>query len=34
MREKLLLFTCALFTAALPGRAELLEVDLTIFGMD
>lgn len=33
MRKRLLL-TCALIIAALPGRAELLEVDLSIFGMD
>jgi hypothetical protein len=25
---------CALLLASLPGRAELLEVDLSIFGMD
>lgn len=25
---------CVLLAVALPGRAELLEVDLTIYGMD
>jgi hypothetical protein len=34
MRKKLSLLTCALLMAALPGRAELLQVDLSIFGMD
>jgi hypothetical protein len=34
MRKRLSLLTCALIIAALPGRAELLEVDLSIFGMD
>jgi len=34
MRKKLSLMTCALMIAALPGRAELLQVDLSIFGMD
>ncbi len=34
MRKKLSLLACALMIAALPGRAELLQVDLSIFGMD
>jgi hypothetical protein len=34
MRRKLLLVACAFMIAALPGRAELLQVDLSIFGMD
>ncbi len=34
MRKRLLLLACALIVAALPGRAELLQVDLSIFGMD
>jgi len=34
MRTKLSLMACALTIAALPGRAELLQVDLSIFGMD
>jgi len=34
MQKRLLLLTCVAMTAALPGRAELLQVDLSIFGMD
>jgi hypothetical protein len=34
MRKTLAVLTCALIMAALPGRAELLQVDLSIFGMD
>jgi hypothetical protein len=34
MRKRLSLLAYALMIAALPGRAELLEVDLAIFGMD
>ena len=34
MRKKLLLATCAVLMAALPAHAELLQVDLSIFGMD
>ena len=34
MRKKLSLLACALLMASMPGRAELLEVDLSIFGMD
>jgi hypothetical protein len=34
MRSKLSVLICALAMACLPGRAELLEVDLSIFGMD
>lgn len=34
MRKRLSLVICALIVAALRGRAELLEVDLSIFGMD
>jgi hypothetical protein len=33
MRNKLSVLICALLMA-LPGRAELLQVDLSIFGMD
>lgn len=33
MRTKLSVVAC-LFLASLPGRAELLQVDLSIFGMD
>jgi hypothetical protein len=31
---KLSMLVCSLLLAALPGRAELLQVDLSIFGMD
>jgi hypothetical protein len=34
MRNKLSILGCVLFMGALPGRAELLQVDLSIFGMD
>jgi len=34
MRKALLVLTSALTMAALPGRAELLQIDLSIFGMD
>lgn len=34
MRKKLSVLVCSLIMAALPGRAELLQVDLSIFGMD
>ena len=34
MSKRVLLLACALLPAALPGRAELLQVDLSIFGMD
>ncbi len=34
MKKNLSLVACALLMAALPGRAELLQVDLSIFGMD
>jgi hypothetical protein len=34
MRKLLPLLTCAFIVGALPGRAELLQVDLSIFGMD
>jgi hypothetical protein len=34
MRKQLSVLACAFFMAALPGRAELLQVDLSIFGMD
>jgi hypothetical protein len=27
-------FACALLLASVPSRAELLQVDLSIFGMD
>ena len=34
MRKRFLLLACALALASAPGRAELLQVDLSIFGMD
>lgn len=34
MLKKLSLLACVFMVAALPGRAELLQVDLSIFGMD
>jgi len=34
MRKRLPLIAGAVMIAALPGRAELLQVDLSIFGMD
>lgn len=34
MRKRLSLLTCALILATLPARAELLRVELSIFGMD
>jgi len=34
MRKNVLLTALALLIASLPGRAELLQVDLSIFGMD
>jgi hypothetical protein len=34
MLKKLSVLACALIMGALPGRAELLQVDLSIFGMD
>ena len=34
MLKKLLHLACTLMMVALPGRAELLQVDLSIFGMD
>ena len=34
MKMKRSLLACALLASALPGRAELLQVDLSIFGMD
>lgn len=34
MIRKVSLLACALLVAALPGRTELLQVDLSIFGMD
>ena len=34
MLKKLSVLGCVLMMGALPGRAELLEVDLSIFGMD
>lgn len=34
MRTKLSFLACTLIMAALPGRAELLQVELSIFGMD
>lgn len=34
MGKKLSLLAGALLLASIPGRAELLEIDLSIFGMD
>ena len=34
MRKPIIVMACAFFMAVLPGRAELLQVDLSIFGMD
>lgn len=34
MRRKISILACAAALAALPGRAELLQTDLSIFGMD
>jgi hypothetical protein len=34
MRASFSFFVCALLLAALPAPAELLQVDLSIFGMD
>ena len=34
MRKRISVLACALLMTALPGRAELLQLDLSIFGMD
>lgn len=34
MKNKLPLLACGLLLASGPSRAELLQVDLSIFGMD
>ena len=34
MRKTISILACAIMLAALPGRAELLQTDLSIFGMD
>lgn len=34
MGKKFSFLACALLAACIPGRAELLKVDLSIFGMD
>jgi hypothetical protein len=34
MRKQLSVLVCVFLMTALPGRAELLQVDLSIFGMD
>ena len=34
MRKRMLLLACVLILAALPGKPELLQADLSIFGMD
>jgi hypothetical protein len=34
MRKRLTVMAYLLLMAALPGRAELLQVELSIFGMD
>ena len=34
MNKRLINLLCTLMLAAVPARAELLQVDLSIFGMD
>ena len=34
MWKRISLLICTVFIAVLPGNAELLQVDLSIFGMD
>jgi hypothetical protein len=34
MAKRFSFLACALLLASLPGRAEVLQVDLSIFGMD
>jgi hypothetical protein len=34
MKKRLSILACALVMASVTGRAELLQVDLSIFGMD
>jgi len=34
MKRTLSVLVCALSMGAFPGRAELLQIDLSIFGMD
>lgn len=34
MQKRFLILICSLLLAALSGQAELLQVDLSIFGMD
>jgi len=34
MRKRFSLLACMVVLAALPGRAEVLQADLSIFGMD
>ena len=34
MRKTIFLLACSLLVTAIPVRAELLQVDLSIFGMD
>jgi hypothetical protein len=34
MRKQIAILACALIAAFSPARAELLQVDLSIFGMD
>jgi hypothetical protein len=34
MRKQMSVLACLFLMAALPGRGELLQVDLSIFGMD
>ncbi len=34
MRKDIFLLICALLAVALPAQAELLQADLSIFGMD
>lgn len=34
MKKRFLFLMCSLLVAAVPGRAELLQINLSIFGMD
>jgi len=34
MRRRIVTLACALALGSVPARAELLQVDLSIFGMD
>jgi hypothetical protein len=34
MKKRVLLHACALLLGSIPGHAELLQLDLSIYGMD